>query len=138
MLCGIPPKTPEGPLTRFRKAVHDIAWEAVDTVLEHGAGHPRKDYEDERLELARRFQLKYGSGDGSDSNAAPYFIGVVDTFAALGASGPRRIMIQVGLTAGVAVAGLVGGFLPADALSGPPFLALCHRLIVLGVLPHSA
>ncbi len=117
MLCGIPTKTPEGPLTRFRKAVHDIAWEAVDTVLEHGAGHPRKDYEDERLELARRFQLKYGSGDGSDSNAAPYFIGVFDTVAALGASGPRRIMIQVGLTAGVAVAGLVGGFVPAVVLS---------------------
>ena len=47
---------------RFRKAVKDIAWEAVDTVLEHGAGHPREEFEDERLELARRFQVKYGSG----------------------------------------------------------------------------
>ena len=39
MLCGIPTKTPSGPLMRFRKVVRDIAWEAVDTVLEHGAGH---------------------------------------------------------------------------------------------------
>jgi hypothetical protein len=54
---------------RFRRAVSDIAWEAVDNVLEHGAGHPRKEYEAERLELARRFQVKYGSGDGSDSKA---------------------------------------------------------------------
>lgn len=117
MLCGVPTKTPKGPLPRFRKAVIDIAWEAVDTVLEHGAGHPRKDFEAERLELARRFQAKYGSGDGSDSNAAPYFIGVFDTVAALGASGIRRTTIQAGLSAGVAVAGLAGGFLPAVALS---------------------
>jgi uncharacterized protein (DUF2235 family) len=117
MLCGIPTKTPGGPFTRFRKAASDIAWEAVDTVLEHGAGHPRKEYEAERLELARRFQVKYGSGDGSDSNAAPYFIGVFETVAALGASGMRRIIIQAGLTAGAAVAGLIGGFVPAVVLS---------------------
>ena len=29
-------KTPGGPVMRFRKAVRDIAWEAVDTVLEDG------------------------------------------------------------------------------------------------------
>jgi uncharacterized protein (DUF2235 family) len=99
MLCGIPTKTPAGPLMRFRQAVRDIAWEAVDTVLEHGAGHPRAEFETERLELARRFQTKYGSGDGSDSNAAPYFIGVFDTVAALGASGIRYLVIQAGLSA---------------------------------------
>lgn len=71
MLCGVPTKAAGGPLMRYRKAVKDIAWEAVDTVLEHGAGHPRAEFEDERLELARRFQVKYGSGDGSDSNVAP-------------------------------------------------------------------
>lgn len=93
MLCGIPTKTPSGPLIRFRKVVRDIAWEAVDSVLEHGAGHPRVEFDAERRELARRFQVKYGSGDGSDSNAAPYFIGVFDTVAALGASGMRRLVI---------------------------------------------
>lgn len=113
MLCGVPTKTPSGPLMRYRKQVKDIAREAVDTVLEHGAGHPRKEFEDERFELARRFQAKYGSGDGSDSNVAPYFIGVFDTVAALGASGLRYFVIQAGLAAGVAAAAFVGGFLPA-------------------------
>jgi uncharacterized protein (DUF2235 family) len=121
MLCGVPTRTPSGPIMRYRKAVKDIAWEAVDTVLEHGAGHPRAEFEDERQELARRFQLKYTSGDGSDSNAAPYFIGVFDTVAALGASGIRYFIIQAGLAAGLAAAAFVLGFLPAlviAALSG--------------------
>ncbi|TAI60328.1 DUF2235 domain-containing protein [Bradyrhizobium sp. Leo170] len=113
MLCGVPTKTRAGPLMRFRKSVRDIAWEAVDTVLEHGAGHPRAEFEAERLELARRFQEKYASGDGSDSNAAPYFIGVFDTVAALGASGFRRRLIQVGLTVGVAAAAFVASLIPA-------------------------
>lgn len=113
MLCGIPTTTPAGPLLRFRKAVKDVAWEAVDTVLEHGAGHPREQFEAERLELARRFQLKYGSGDEANSNAAAYFIGVFDTVAALGASGPRRRMIQLGLTLGVAVAAFIASLVPA-------------------------
>ena len=117
MLCGIPTVGSAGPLMRFRKAVRDIAWEAVDTVLEHGAGHPRQDYEAERLELARRFQVKYKSGDGSDSNAAPYFIGVFDTVAALGATGVRRDLIHAGLTAGVAIAACIGGFVPAVLLA---------------------
>jgi uncharacterized protein (DUF2235 family) len=113
MLCGVPTKTPAGPLLRYRKAVKDIAWEAVDTVLEHGAGHPRADFEAERLELARRFQVKYGSGDGSDANVAPYFIGVFDTVAALGARGLRYLVIQAGLAAGMAAAAFAAGFLPS-------------------------
>ena len=95
---------------RFRKSVRDISWEAVDTVLEHGAGHPRAQFEDERIELSRRFQVKYGSGDGSDPNVAPYFIGVFDTVAALGAKGMRYLVIQAGLSAGVSLAAFIGGF----------------------------
>lgn len=117
MLCGIPTKTLDGPVMKFRKAARDIAWEAVDTVLEHGAGHPRAEFEAERFELARRFQMKYGSGDGSDSNAAPYFIGVFDTVAALGARGMRYLLIQAGLSIGVSLAAFVGGFLPAVVLA---------------------
>lgn len=113
MLCGVPTKTPTGPLMRFRKSVRDIAWEAVDTVLEHGAGHPREEFEAQRFELARRFQKKYASGNGSDSNAAPYFIGVFDTVAALGAVGVRRRIIQAGLTAGVAAAAFIASLIPA-------------------------
>jgi hypothetical protein len=89
-LCGVPSKSKNGDLRRFRKEVRDIAEEGVDTVLEHGAGHPREKYEDEREELARRFRGSYGSGDRTVSNVAPYFIGVFDTVAALGAMGLRR------------------------------------------------
>jgi uncharacterized protein (DUF2235 family) len=103
MLCGIPTKTPDGPLMRFRKSLRDIAKEAVETVYEHGAGYARAEYETERDEQARRFRRKYGSNfvgesdDKDQSNAAAYFVGVFDTVAALGASGRRRTMIQIGI-----------------------------------------
>ena len=113
MLCGVPTRTPSGPLMRYRKIVRDIAWEAVDTVLEHGAGHPREEFEAERLELAHRFQIKYGSGDGSDPNVSAYFIGVFDTVAALGAMGPTRLAIQVGLSLGIAAAAFFASLVPA-------------------------
>jgi hypothetical protein len=82
MLCGVPTNGRFGPLIRFRKEVRDIAEEAITTVFEHGAGHPRADFEDERNELARRFRSKYGShhpSEPGESNVAPYFIGVFDT-----------------------------------------------------------
>jgi hypothetical protein len=44
---------------------------------------------------------------------APYFVGVFDTVAALGASGLRYLVIQAGLAAGVAAAAFAAGFLPA-------------------------
>jgi hypothetical protein len=83
------------------------------------------------LELARRFQIKYGSGDGSDSNAAPYFIGVFDTVTALGASGFRRRMIELGLTAGVAAAAFAASLLPA-AFVGTLFAALSGAGLLWG------
>lgn len=120
-LCGVPTKTPSGELPRFRRATRLIAEEAVLTVLEHGAGHPRAKYEAERDELAQRFRTKYGSdhegGEVQRSNAAPYFIGVFDTVAALGAQGPRRAIIQAGLFNIAALAGLVGALLPAWLLA---------------------
>jgi len=94
MLCGVPTKTPSGPLMRFRKAVNDIAVEAVSVVYEHGAGHPRAEFAAEREELARRFREKYGSNGQLNSNAAPHFIGVFDTVASLGAIGMLRLAIQ--------------------------------------------
>lgn len=129
MYCGVPTKGADGALMRLRKMTRDIAREAVDTVLEHGAGHPRKDFDAERRELARRFRAKYGSGHrdgGSKSNVEPYFIGTFDTVAALGVSGPKRTLVKVGLAAavviplGIAIAvtsALVGGL--SYVLDGP-------------------
>ena len=112
-LCGVPTKSPDGPVPRFRSGIRKIAEEATRNVLEHGAGHPRKDFEDERDELARRFREKYGShhpsGEQQRSNVAPYFVGVFDTVAALGATGPRRFLIQLGLYALIALGGLALG-----------------------------
>lgn len=136
MLCGVPTRTPAGHLMRFRKAVRDIAEEAVDKVLEHGASHPRAEFEAERDELARRFQIKYGSGDGRDSNAAPYFIGVFDTVAALGATGMRRLLIHIGLSLGVGTGIALLSILPAIIISalfhwffGPGFWWIAVALV---------
>ena len=122
MLCGIPTGINGAPLPRFRKANRDIAEEAVLTVAEHGAGHPRATYEDERFELARRFREKYGSahpgGEAHRSNVAPYFISVFDTVAALGLKGARRIGIKAALIALSAGLGAAIAFIPALIVAG--------------------
>ena len=106
MLCGVPTAVGADHLPRFRKATRDIAEEAVSKVFEHGAGHPRAKYEQERFEQARRFRVKYGSNnpeDEGESNAAPHFVGVFDTVAALGATGLRQYLIGFGLVAAAAL-----------------------------------
>lgn len=93
-LCGVPTKNADGtPLDRLRRSTRKIADEAVHRVYEHGAGYPLSTYEPERDELARRFREKYGSDAAGIANANPYFIGVFDTVAALGAKGAKRVGI---------------------------------------------
>jgi len=135
MYCGVPTRGKYGPLLRYRKMTADIAKEAVGTVLEHGAGHPRAEFDAERTELARRFRDTYAShhpdhaGDPTDrkSNVEPYFIGTFDTVAALGVAGAKRSLIKAGLAAAViipvglaitAAAALAGGL---SFLLGGPF-----------------
>ena len=149
MLCGVPTRGANGDLPRFRKATRDIAQEAVETVLEHGAGFPRAKYEAERDEQARRFRERYGSshkmGEPGRSNAAPYFIGVFDTVAALGAKGVRRFLIQSGLAIGAALGLALVGLLPAavaagllDAISGLHFWPTFGWLLLLFVIAGGA
>ncbi len=121
-LCGVPTATPDGAILRFRAQTRKVAEEATLTVLEHGAGHPRGgELEKERDELARRFREKYGSGHPSGqeqrSNVAPYFVGVFDTVAALGASGVRRAVIQSGLYTLTALLAFISGLVPSVPLS---------------------
>lgn len=141
-LCGVPTKAPERQLPRFRSRTRQIAEEATLNVLEHGAGHPRKDFEKERDELARRFRETYGShhpsGEAQRSNVAPYFVGVFDTVAALGASGFRRVAIQSILLALFSVAGLIPSFAAgvlANVILDWPFwwVTLSAELIVIAV-----
>jgi uncharacterized protein (DUF2235 family) len=139
MLCGVPSTLAGNPIPRFRKATRDIAKEAVFEVFEHGAGRPRAEFQDERNEKARRFRMKYGSSHADTdaaSNAAPYFIGVFDTVAALGAQGPLRWIIGGGLAlagalAAAAIAGLVAAVSPLDFW--PTLLALAVLAAIGGL-----
>ena len=89
-LCGVPTTDGNGgPLPRHGERLRKIAQEAVYEVHDHGLGHPRAAFEDEREEKAARFRKRYGSEgiglDGeSQGNVAPHFIGVFDTVASLG------------------------------------------------------
>jgi uncharacterized protein (DUF2235 family) len=107
MLCGVPTSDGEKPLPRFRKVTRDIAKEAVSTVFNVGAGQAREDGQAKRDAAARAFRKKYGSSRADSdaaSNAAPYFIGVFDSVAALGAKGTRRLTLATLLTGAVLIA----------------------------------
>lgn len=98
-LCGVPTRMPDGSsVPRGGAALRALAEEAVYEVYEHGSGHPRAKFEDEREEKARRFRAKYdccGLGmDGEEQgNVAPYFVGVFDTVASLGAGRALTIIV---------------------------------------------
>lgn len=103
-LCGIPTRLPNGdPLPKGGSALRAIASEAVHKVYQHGSGRDRRKFAPERKELAKRFRAKYGSG-AKQANVVPYFVGVFDTVAALGATGLRRWALNAALVLGVAAA----------------------------------
>ena len=120
-LCGVPIKDMDGkPIPRAGRALRRIADEAVHEVYEHGAGGDRAKYEPEREEKARRFRVKYGtedeeSGQNQRGNAPPYFIGVFDTVAALGAAGIKRFLILISAAAGLASTAAVGAWILREA-----------------------
>lgn len=119
-LCGVPTKGADGqPLSYHRSETRAIAAEAVRKVYEHGAGKPTAEHEADRAELARRFRERYGSDLDGHANVDPYFIGVFDTVASLGAKGVLRFLIWaflIGLSLGLCY---LGGVL-LEALSGTP------------------
>lgn len=143
-LCGVPTRGADGGnVPRFGSALRSIADEAVGSVYEHGSGKEAAEkYTKERVEKARRFREKYGSGDAhGQANVLPYFIGVFDTVAALGSAGLFRVVVTglllallVGLAAIVAyvLASIFGvgfwfGFSVLAALSGAGALAMHLR-----------
>ena len=89
-LCGVPTTDGNhGPRPRYGERLRKIAEEAVYEVHDHGLGHSRAKFEDEREAKAAAFRQKYecrGRGlDGEDQgNVSPHFIGVFDTVASLG------------------------------------------------------
>jgi uncharacterized protein (DUF2235 family) len=140
MLCGIPTRVPEGALPRFRTRIREIADRAVIRVYEHGAGHTRDKYDEERWELARRFRREFGSGTDEESNASPYFIGAFDTVASLGAKGPLRVLLAglLLLVIGIAAAGgaalihwLLGMSWTLAIASASAFVGVCSAWLYL-------
>lgn len=137
-LCGVPAHAAdEGPLPRFGKELRKIADEAVQQVYEHGSGSDKPAREAERLEKALRFRKKYGCGNAEgQANVVPYFIGVFDTVAALGAPGPRRWLMLAGLTIFVAaIIALAAGVLSLMPwFSFAPTFASLAALVIVGML----
>jgi uncharacterized protein (DUF2235 family) len=131
-LCGVPTHDAHGgPLPRYGKALRKIADEAVQQVYEHGSGSDQPERRAERLEKARRFREKYGSENKErQSNVVPYFIGVFDTVAALGAPGVRRLLMTAGL-AGFVAAMTAGA---AGVLALMPWFFFWPTFITLGAI----
>ncbi len=95
-LCGVPTSGgDQATLPRQGRAVRAIAVEAVKKVYEHGAGRDRAQFEAEREELGRRFRSKYISDLKGEANVVPYFIGVFDTVASLGATGLKKWFLRL-------------------------------------------
>lgn len=115
-LCGVPTHDAGGhPVPRYGPELRKIATDAVKFVYNHGAGHPRGKFENEREEKAARFRAKYGcEGTGVDGepqgNVQPEFIGVFDTVAALGSRDATAAAI-VGVGALTLLAALAWGLL---------------------------
>jgi hypothetical protein len=106
-LCGVPREDGSGqPLPRAGRGLRAIASEAVHRVYEHGAGSPRKTFQEQREERARRFRERYGvPGNEDRADDHPEFVGVFDAVAALGMSMSKRVLI---MAAGLSALGVLG------------------------------
>ena len=89
-LCGVPTRdSGGGRVPRYGPKLRKIANDAVRYVYNHGAGHDRAEFEEQREIKAARFRQRYGSsgigaGGEEQGNVQPVFVGVFDTVAALG------------------------------------------------------
>lgn len=115
-LCGVP-QTKDGVAIKLDpKSARAIAKEAVKKVYQHGASKPPDSrFAKQRRALAENFRKNYDSNDPQSlaidprgqSNAVPYFIGVWDTVAALGAS--WLAILAASVIGGLIAFGIVAG-----------------------------
>ncbi|AZZ37448.1 hypothetical protein CIK05_11805 [Bdellovibrio sp. qaytius] len=83
-MCGVPTRlSKDVPMKYDEKTARKLAKEAVKKVYQHVSSPKDEKYLPQRNILAKQYRDKYASGDFEKSNAAPYFIGVFDTVAAL-------------------------------------------------------
>ncbi|TWO68071.1 DUF2235 domain-containing protein [Caenimonas sedimenti] len=134
-LCGVPSRGLDGgPVPRYGEALRKIADEAVQKIYEHGAGRGKDEHTLQRKEKARRFRDKYASNDSDgNANVVPYFIGVFDTVASLGAPLPRRLLMLAGLASVTAVGAYIAASI-GTALFGLPTKVTTWTLLGLGAL----
>ena len=98
--CGVPTAVTGAtgstrPLHRDAVNARRIAAEAVKRVYQHGSSLRGDPHRAQRERRASEFRAKYLSGDDHTANTAPYFIGVWDTVATLGA-GTRGLTLLAG------------------------------------------
>lgn len=135
-LCGIPTHDANGrPMPKMGKRLRKVATEAVRETYQHGSGKDDPARKVEREEKGRRFREKYGSNNAEGlANEVPYFIGVFDTVAALGAPAVRRIGL------GLALTGFAASLISAAAffMSLTPWLQFWPTFTTLGLLTAAA
>jgi len=109
-LCGVPTTMEDGktPLRRDPKSLRRIARDAVRNVYLHGNARFDPEFklklEDQRKELAKNFRVRHNSNHTTEidrSNEVPYFIGVFDTVAALGAKWQIKVATGLGIVLGL-------------------------------------
>lgn len=102
-MCGIPTHDQDGSrLPTSGPRLRRIAEHAVKDVYEYHCGKAQWGYQAKRLEPSAEFRRQYGSGAADEdvdehifSNAAPYFIGVFETVAALVLGGWRKFLLVI-------------------------------------------
>lgn len=91
--CGVPTQGADGgPLLLDQSSAKRLATKAVKGVYLFGNGCKAERFARQREELAQRFRKTYSAGDEAQSNTVPYFIGVWDTVAAIGASWDKIVI----------------------------------------------
>ena len=112
-MCGIPTTGKDGrPLARDMRSSTALAARAVKTVYQHVSSPRDRKYLTQRQVLARAFRDDHSAnatGDSSQPNTYPYFIGVFDTVAALSNKGSLIVLciayaaIHIAVAAGLAL-----------------------------------
>jgi len=130
-LCGIPTKMANGdPLNRDPPILKKIATEAVKDVYQYKGSIEGNPFKNERKDKGVQFRTKYASSDpilADNANAIPYFIGVWDTVAAIGAPPKVQIALYAGIVLGIiGLAALLAWIPAAFGLTSfwIPFIAL--------------
>lgn len=128
-LCGLPTRMKDGSALRVDAgSARRMATEAV-RIYRYGSSIVDDPFKELREQRAKEFCKAYGSEGQSSAN--PYFIGIFDTVAALGASWPVKLKASItALLLYVAVASSVAWYFEFDPRS---FAVGAGILLVLGL-----